>query len=222
MELWGLPLIEWFGYAASVVVAVSLTMNSLLRLRWYNLAGAAMFSTYGFVIGALPVGFLNLFIVFADIYYLVLMYRTKDEFRMMNLGGDDEFLAYYLAEHRDDMARIFPAFFPWWDGRTDQGSGEAAMATPPQTFYLVKNGIPIGILVGHETGPRTFRILLDYVSPAYRDFRMGRHLYGPGGFFLQRGYDHLEARASTPLHRNYLERMGFAHLRDDILTKALT
>ena len=54
-----IPLIEWIGYAGSVIVAVSLTMSSIKKLRWYNLVGAAVFSFYGFTIGALPVGILT-------------------------------------------------------------------------------------------------------------------------------------------------------------------
>ena len=69
----GVSWVEWFGYAASVVVAISLTMSSIVKLRWLNLAGAAMFSTYGFIIGALPVGFLNLFIVVINVVHLVRM-----------------------------------------------------------------------------------------------------------------------------------------------------
>ena len=63
----GIAWIEWFGYAASVVVAISLMMSSIVKLRWFNLTGATMFSAYGFVIGAWPVGFLNLFIVAINI-----------------------------------------------------------------------------------------------------------------------------------------------------------
>lgn len=36
------------GYAASVLIAVSLLMRSIVRLRALNLAGAAMFSLMGF------------------------------------------------------------------------------------------------------------------------------------------------------------------------------
>ncbi|MBP8213899.1 MAG: YgjV family protein [Propionivibrio sp.] len=70
---YGISWIEWFGYAASILVAISLTMSSIVKLRWLNLAGAAMFSTYGFIIGALPVGFLNLFIVVINVVHLVRM-----------------------------------------------------------------------------------------------------------------------------------------------------
>jgi len=35
--------LEILGYFASVVVAVSLMMKSIIRLRWYNLVGAVAF-----------------------------------------------------------------------------------------------------------------------------------------------------------------------------------
>ena len=51
--------IEILDYVASVVVALSLSMSSIVRLRWLNMGGAALFSTYGFLIGAMPVALLK-------------------------------------------------------------------------------------------------------------------------------------------------------------------
>ena len=68
---------ELLGYSASVLVALSLSMRSLLKLRLINLSGAMLFTIYGLVIGALPVAALNLFIVLANIYYLYQMFSTS-------------------------------------------------------------------------------------------------------------------------------------------------
>ena len=46
---------EMVGYLGSVLVAVSLMMKSLWRLRIINLVGASFFTVYGLLIGALPV-----------------------------------------------------------------------------------------------------------------------------------------------------------------------
>jgi hypothetical protein len=192
----GIPLVEWFGYAASVVVAVSLTMSSIVKLRWYNLVGAAMFSTYGFVIGALPVGLLNAFIVAADIYYIIKMYREKDEFRIMGLSGDSEYLDYFLECHQSDIRRFFPRF------DADLSDGRSA-------FYLVKNSVPIGLLVGRPQGADGFKVELDYVGPEYRDFKMGRWVYGSSGHFRQQGYQRILSDATGGGHDAYLEKMGF-------------
>ncbi|MCS6232974.1 YgjV family protein [Shewanella baltica] len=69
---------EWVGYLASVVVAISLMMSNIKKLRWWNLIGAALFVAYGMAIGAYPVALVNFFIVLIDTYYLVKLYREAD------------------------------------------------------------------------------------------------------------------------------------------------
>lgn len=66
---------EWVGYLASVVVAISLMMSNIKKLRWWNLIGAALFVAYGVAIDAYPVALVNFFIILIDIYYLVKLYR---------------------------------------------------------------------------------------------------------------------------------------------------
>ena len=45
----GIHWLDWFGYAASGVILISLTMSSIVKLRWINLAGAVMFAVFGFL-----------------------------------------------------------------------------------------------------------------------------------------------------------------------------
>lgn len=67
---------ELLGYSASFLIALSLSMRSLLTLRVINLTGALLFTIYGLVIGALPVAALNFYIVLVNLYYLHQMFRT--------------------------------------------------------------------------------------------------------------------------------------------------
>jgi hypothetical protein len=71
--------VEWFGFAASVIVAYSLMLKDIFKLRCWNLVGALMFAAYGALIGALPVLVLNVFISLADIYYII---KIKQESRL--------------------------------------------------------------------------------------------------------------------------------------------
>ncbi|WP_407644382.1 hypothetical protein [Ferrimonas aestuarii] len=66
---------EYVGYAASIAVAISLTMSNIKALRWWNLTGAALFVAYAWAIWALPVLLVNAFIVVVNIYYLIQIYR---------------------------------------------------------------------------------------------------------------------------------------------------
>ena len=192
----GVSWVEWFGYAASVVVAISLTMSSIVKLRWFNLTGATMFSAYGFVIGAWPVGFLNLFIVAINIMYLLRLYRTRDDFRVMRWTGGDEFLKHFIDYHRQEIERFFPRF-------------DAARLAGSVVYCLVRNASPIGLLIGRVDSAGRFEIDLDYVGPSYRDFRMGSFLYQQNDFFRNQGFSALLAAATGSGHDAYLERMGF-------------
>lgn len=77
MEIFGISILELFGYAGSFVVLISLTMSSIVRLRWINLLGATMFTIYASLIGAYPAIFMNFGIMIIDIYYLCKLYRIK-------------------------------------------------------------------------------------------------------------------------------------------------
>lgn len=67
--------VEIVGYTASVLVAISIMMKSIVKLRIVNLIGSLVFGTYGVLIGAIPVAFVNYFISVVNIYYLVKMYK---------------------------------------------------------------------------------------------------------------------------------------------------
>jgi len=73
------------GYAASVLIAVSLLMRSIVRLRVINLAGAATFSVYGFLIGAYPVGILNLMTATINLVQLIRLQRRREIFRVLEI-----------------------------------------------------------------------------------------------------------------------------------------
>lgn len=72
--MFGIPLIEWVGYLASILIAISMFMKDIVKLRFINLVGSLLFVFYGFIIKAYPVAILNLIIVFVNIYYLYKLY----------------------------------------------------------------------------------------------------------------------------------------------------
>lgn len=63
-------VIEWFGYFASVIVAISFLMKSINKLRLVNTLGAICFVIYSVVIKAWPVALINIFVICVNIYHL--------------------------------------------------------------------------------------------------------------------------------------------------------
>ncbi|WP_062057291.1 YgjV family protein [Aquimarina longa] len=70
--------IELLGYTASIFIGISITMNSLIKLRVVNLIGAFLLGIYGVLINSIPVVVLNFFIVITNIYFLYKLLRKKD------------------------------------------------------------------------------------------------------------------------------------------------
>lgn len=192
-----MDIYEILGYVASVIVAVSLMMSSIVKLRWWNLLGAALFSLYGFLIGALPVGFLNLFIAIADVYYLYKIYSTADAFEMIHLEGDMEmgWFSIFLNECRGEIDKLFPSF------RVTEGMS---------TVIILRNMIPVSVFSGRIVEDGVFYADIDYVLPQYRDFKTGIFLYGDKhGFFEDHKITKVITESHDSMHSRYLERMGF-------------
>ena len=89
-------VLQWIGYAASVIIALSLAVSSIVKFRWLNLIGASIFSTYGFLIGAIPVGVLNGIIALLDVYYLITIYGKKEVFETLEIRPENRYMIRFL------------------------------------------------------------------------------------------------------------------------------
>jgi hypothetical protein len=193
-----IPWVEIIGYAGSVLVAVSLMMSSLVKLRWINLAGALAFAVYGWIVGAYPVLAVNGFIVLVNAWYLLRIHRREDYFSLMPIRRtDNRYLQTFLEFHAADIAKYFPYF-------------DLADLENPRVTFILRNVNPAGLVVYCEEGDAV-RIHLDYVLPMYRDLRSAK-------FFLEkmapiwrgRGMKKLLSPAAGATHQGYLEKLGFS------------
>lgn len=186
--------IEWFGYFSSFVVLISLTMSSIIKLRWINLIGAVMFSMFGFMINSYPTGILNLGIALIDIYYLYQIYMKKEEFSMVKADFNSDYFKHFINLNRggiEDQHEI--------DFRSDQ-----------RAYYYLRNNNIAGVMIGRALDEGTFFIEIDYVTEEFRDFKIGKYFLGENriGMLLE-GYNILRARANSREHAHYLEKIGF-------------
>lgn len=189
-------LLEFVGYLGSLLIALSLTMKSLLRLRLINLAGALVFTVYGLLIRAYPVAALDGLIVVIDLYYLLQMWQQKDYFKLLAVSHDSAYLGSFVDFYRKEIAVFFPSY------RFNPDADDLAV-------FVLRNMVPAGVLVVHKDGEQA-RVVLDFVIPGYRDFRAGRFLFETSaGFFLQHGLTCFVSEAGNARHESYLKRMGF-------------
>ncbi|WP_425425290.1 YgjV family protein [Vibrio sonorensis] len=70
-------MVEILGYAASIMVAISLMMKDIVKLRVLNFIGCALFTAYGLMIDAWPVVVTNGFIACVNVYFLAKMRQEQ-------------------------------------------------------------------------------------------------------------------------------------------------
>lgn len=196
------PLVlEWIGYIASLIVLISLLMSSVKKLRMINLIGASLFGTYGFLIGSLPTGFMNLGIVMIDIYFLYKMYMSKEFFRVIPIENDTDYLNHFLDFYKADIESY-------------QDISDIDFEKSAVKLYLLRNMNPAGIFICNEFDKKTLEITLDYVIPMFRDLKNGQFIFeGQKLYFLGKGYNRFVVFTENIKHIKYLKKMGFTETK---------
>ena len=190
--------VEFIGYTGSVLVAVSLMMKNIYYLRRINLIGAATFSTYGLMVGAIPVFVLNGFITLVDLYYIWEAKKSKEYFTLHPISDSHEsYLNKFLEFYGKDIYIYFPDFAP-------------SLIEKDKSFFILRNLIPVGLFAYREINSNEIIIDLDYAIPDYRDLKNARFVYfAQSNHFKKKGYKKLVANSNIPAHKKYLTKIGF-------------
>jgi hypothetical protein len=186
---------ELIGYAASLLVAISLMMSRIVKLRLVNTAGAVTFTIYGILISSMPVAFMNAFIVAVNIYHLVNIFRKKSEFDLIEVNSDNPVLNHFLEYHKEEILSQQPAY--------------DFSKSYPFNLMIFNKMSPVGVLSGAQE-EETLNVDLDFVIPSHRDFKAGEYVYKDRkDIFQHRGIRIINAKKGEHSHNRYLDRMGF-------------
>ena len=189
--------LELFGYSASALIAVSLMMSSIKRLRIINLVGASCFATYGLLIHAYPVAVLNSMIVCVNIFHLRRMLRAKQFYQLLEVKPDSDFLAHFLRFYGTEIKRILPDFV------FRPGAGQVAI-------FILRDCTPVGVFIAEHKSPEQLDVLLDFVIPRYRNLHIGRFLFiEQADVFRRRGVKEIIIHPRTREFGAYLWEVGF-------------
>lgn len=190
--------VEWFGYLASMVVLVSLTMTSIIKLRVINLVGCILFALFAYFIDSYPTMFMNLGIAGINLYFLWHIHTTKEQFILISTSTDSEYFKHFLSVYKKEIE--------------EQVSTEELQQVNT-AFYMLRNNKTAGILAGEMNDKGELEVRLDYVTPEYRDFKLAQYYYQAHPEVIkQRGITSLKAKATTPEHKLYLEKVGFSEV----------
>jgi hypothetical protein len=189
--------LDWFGYIASLIILISLVSTSIIKLRLINTVGALLFAIYGLLIGSIPTAAMNGGIVLINIYYLYKIYSSKEKYQLVDFSVDSKYFQAFLDFYKEDIQYTFK-------------QRNFVVNENYVSFYVLRDMVPASAFIAKPLDDKTLSILLDFATPAYRDFKIGRYLYQKHtDIFTDKGYKVLTAEATTDSHKKYLLKMGF-------------
>jgi hypothetical protein len=203
-------LLEIIGYTASVVTAFSLVMKNIRQLRWWNFAGASVFSLYGALIGAWPVFAMNAFVAVVDVYYLIRMNRQEEYFDLVKVDvHQSDFVDRFLDFYAEDIKKFFPDF------RLEAGKDYLAC-------FCLRDVRPVNLIMFSRLSEKEILVDLDYAIPEYRDMKTGKFVYNEG--IKRLGLDKEQvfvSRNADEAHNSYLRALGFVREGDAYVKRPL-
>jgi len=233
----GMNWLEVVGWVGSVLVVLSLMQARVLRFRVMNLAGAAIATAYNVAIDVWPFAAMNGAITLIDVYWLWRLLRERHDeavYEVVEVAPDDAYLARVLHVHAADIATFTapspppptptspplpapsstlpaPTVSSASSASPAPGSaraGSAASGRGEWAFLVVRGDETVGVVQLRDEGAGTARVLLDYVTPRFRDFTPGEFVYRRSGVFHERGFTQLVVDP-VPANRDYFRRVGF-------------
>lgn len=193
--------LEIFGYIGTILVIVSMMMTSVLKLRIINVCGGIISMIYSIFYNAWPVVIMNACLIIINVFQTIRQLRRKTEFNRIRVGENDKSLKFILAVYKEDIAKYFPQF----DASDIQGD-----------VYMIYAGAKCaGVLAGSREGD-VFRVDIDYTTPEYRDFKVGRFIFPE---LKEEGIALVVGNAGNTEHEKYLEKMGFVKENNELVKK---
>ncbi len=192
-------LIEAIGYAGSALVILSLMQKSILRLRTIGVIASFTFLIYSVAIAAYPIAVVNVVAAAIHLYYLRRLVRKKNEvFTVLRMRPESRYLQRFLDFYQDEIAnRLQPTF--------EYKPGPKTLAV-----FLLRDMVPAGLVVAKVHGDSSFEVLLDFVIPQYRDFKLANWLYSEqSGIFTEANCRCAWTRVSSPEQEQYFTKVGF-------------
>ncbi|WP_374456566.1 hypothetical protein [Nocardioides sp.] len=188
--------LDLLGWGGSALLVYSLLQASVLRLRVLNGIACVILIVFNAVLDVWPMVGMNTVLVAINAWFIVKMLRERHDetaFQVLQVGPADEYLRHVLRVHGEDILRFNPDFVH------DPGDTQDA-------FLVQKGDETVGVvLLRQEAG--TAHVLLDYVTPRYRDFSPGEFVWRRSGLLAELGI----RRVVTPpsMVGAYYDRLGF-------------
>ncbi|XBH21394.1 hypothetical protein V5R04_14455 [Jonesiaceae bacterium BS-20] len=196
--------LEVFGWIGSGVLVWSLLQTRILRLRVLNLTGCVISVIYALLAGIWPILGLNAVLALINIFHLrklTSQAANETSYSVVALQPSDAYFQFLLTKHAADIAATHPNF--------------SGVPDDAEVYLILHIDETVGMVVLSQPTAGHAQIVLDYVTPRFRDFSPGRYLFQDSGLLRERGL----ASITTQPHldaptQKYYAAVGFSRQGD--------
>lgn len=210
---------QLLGYLASALIVVAMSMTAIVHLRVIGFVGASAMASYGAVIGAWPVVGANTIIAIMHVVQLRRLVAKHSCFELQAIADASQwYLQRFVSFYGDDIRRTHPAF-------DVAAFARDAAATAPEVkgFFILRDMVSVGLFLYREDpADQTLVIVIDYVTPRYRDLANARFAYRELGRRVDTArFVRCRVTPSNAQMRRYFLRLGFREGRVATAPEAL-
>lgn len=196
-----MPWLDIIGWLGSALLIYSVMQARVLRFRVLNLAASAILAGFNAALEIWPMVAMNVALCAINLWHVRSLVGTRhdeDTYEVLEVGPQDEYLRHVLRVHEGDILRYQPDFT--WDG-----AAEGAVA-----FLVQRRDETVGVVLIHDDGDGVAHVVLDYVTPRFRDFSPGEFVWRRSTALRDRGF----RTVVTPeaMVAPYYARLGFRPL----------
>src|SRR5689334_12338582 len=201
--------LDALGWLGSALLIYSVMQARVLRFRVLNLGACVVLIVFNAALGIWPMVAMNIALCLINAWHIRNLLGTRhdeESYAVLEVGGQDEYLRHVLRVHEADILAFQPDLT--FDG-----------ADPDGLAFIVQRGDEtVGVVLLHVKAS-TATVLLDYVTPRYRDFSPGRFVWRSSGVLAGRGIDRVVT--SPTMVGAYYQRLGFTPRPDGSFELAL-
>lgn len=194
--------LDILGWGGSALLVYSLLQSRVLRLRVLNLAACIILTVFNWALEVWPMVGMNIVLAGINLWFILKLVRERHDeaaFEVLHVHVDDEYLRHVLRVHGADILKFNPDFI------------HDPSADDQDAFLVTRGDETVGVVLLTAAGD-TAHVLLDYVTPRYRDFSPGEFIWRQSGMLSSHGYRRVVT--SPGMVAPYYDRVGF-HRDDD-------
>lgn len=190
------------GYLASILLAVSLLVTNDIRFRWLNSFGCLAFISYGLIINAFPVIVTNSLLLCINVFYLIKIYRTTENFDLLEFEPKDLIIRKFVSFYKKDIKNYFPEY------SIDEAGDQLR-------FVVLRDLVIANIFAAQITSDGTAFVKINYTVEKFRDFKVGRFIFEKENKYLfEKGVKQIAYTTVTNKnHERFLMIMGFEKVK---------